>query len=496
MSGGFNALQALLARVRLPAGPRPASFRKTGKAFPRLALRAGFVSLILLALFQLQPKTTALQQVQERHELVVTGISGPTTFYQTSAGARGLQYELARLFAEDLGVKLVLRDAGNTDGVLNAIRYNQTDIAITGLASDDPRLSRLRTAAPYMAVSEQLVQRLNHPLPASFDDIGNARIGVMAGSSEAQRLHALTRWRSDIQLVELKGVDPLALMERVDSGDLDYVAINSNEFDARRALFPNVGVSLNLQDTSELAWAFLKTRDQSLFAAAQAFLAKKQADGSLGRLVAFYSQGDTFDPYSVRSFQRDIAQRLPRYQDLFQKSARKHGMDWHLLAAIAYQESRWQPAAVSPTGVQGMMMLTADTAMHMGVEDRTNVPQSIRGGAAYYQQIVNSLSPSVREPDRTWMALAAYNMGPAYIDRARRHALKAGDNADKWLVVSQHLRTMAQEARRSGRNIPVGQALTYVQQVRRYYDSLLLATSSSGSEDRVAINSSSKQITR
>lgn len=485
MSGGFTALIARLPRVRL----------QPGTMLPRIVLRAGVLSLLLLALFQLQPKTTALQQVQERGELVITGVSGPTTFYQTSAGARGLQYELARLFAEELGVKLVLEDAGSTDKVLNAIRYNQTDIAITGLSSDDARLSRLRTASPYMAVSEQLIQRLDRPLPASFDGIGAARIGVVAGSSEAERLKTLTRWRSDIQLIEFEGVDPLALLERVDNGDLDFVALNSNEFDARRTLFPNVGVALNLQDYSELAWAFLKTRDQSLYSAAQAFLARKQADGSLNRLVAFYSQGDTFDPYSIRSFQRDVAQRLPRYQSLFEKNAQKHGMDWRLLAAIAYQESRWQPSAVSPTGVQGMMMLTADTASFMGVEDRNNVPQSIRGGAAYYQQILAALPASVQEPDRTWMALAAYNMGPAYIDRARAHAFKAGDDGNKWMVVSRHLRTLAQEARSRGRVIPVGQALTYVQQVRRYYDALLLATSGSN-DQRVAMVSQRRQVTR
>ncbi|HEX6592465.1 MAG TPA: membrane-bound lytic murein transglycosylase MltF [Moraxellaceae bacterium] len=487
MSGGFMALKARLARVHRKA--------LSPKAQPRMLLRAGVLAALLLALFNLQPQSTALQQVQERGRLVVTGISGPTTFYQTSAGARGLQYELARLFAEDLGVKLVLEDAGSTNAVLNGIRRNQTDIAITGLASDDPRLARLRTAAPYMAVSEQLIQRLDRPLPQNFDAIGSARIGVLASSSEAQRLKTLARWRPDIAIIEFDGLDPLALMERVDNGELDYVALNSNEFDARRALYPNIGVALNLQDNSELAWAFLKTRDQSLFRAAQAFLARKQADGTLGRLVAFYSQGETFDPYSVRSFQRDIAQRLPRYQELFEKNAEKHHMDWRLLAAIAYQESRWQPMAVSPTGVQGMMMLTANTAQHMGVEDRTNVPQSIRGGAAYYQMILNSLPPSVQEPDRTWMALAAYNMGPAHIDRARAAAQKAGDDADKWMVVSRHLRDMAQQARRNGRNIPVGQALIYVQQVRRYYDALLLATSGSGDDQRVAMNTS-RQITR
>lgn len=480
MSSGFKARLAPLARV-------PRQLRRLFGRDSRL-LRAGVLSLLVLVLFQLQPQSTALQHVQERGQLLVSGVSGPTTFYQTSAGARGLQYELARLFAEDLGVKLVLEDAGTTPAVLDTIYRNQTDIAITGLASDDPRLARLRTAAPYMAVSEQLIQRLDRPLPASFDQIGAARIGVLASSSEARRLKAMTQWRPDIAVIAFEHSDALALMERLDQGELDYVALNSNEFDARRALYPNLGVALNLQENSELAWAFLKTRDQSLFLAAQAFLAKKQADGTLKRLLAFYSQGDTFDAYAGRSFQRDIAQRLPRYQHLFESNAAKHGMDWRLLAAIAYQESHWQADAVSPTGVTGMMMLTADTASHMGVADRRNVPQSIRGGAAYYQQILNNLSPSVREPDRTWMALAAYNMGPAHIERARHAAQKAGDDADKWLVVSRHLRKLEQEAKRQGRYMPVGQALVYVQQVRRYYDALLLATSGAGDVDRVASN--------
>jgi membrane-bound lytic murein transglycosylase F len=239
----------------------------------------------------------------------------------------------------------------------------------------------------------------------------------------------------------------------------------------------------------------VKTRDQTLFKAAQAFLARKQADGTLDRLVAFYSQGDTFDPYSVRSFQRDIAQTLPRYEALFRKNADAQDMDWRLLAAIAYQESRWQPTAISPTGVQGIMMLTRDTASHMGVADRTNARQSIEGGAGYYRQILERLPESVREPDRTWMALAAYNMGPAHIDRARRNAEKSGEDPDKWLTISRQLRLMAADARKQGRRIPVGQALVYVQQVRRYYDTLQLASTFS-SDVRVAMNQNERDITR
>ncbi len=463
MSGGFPALRTRILRplLRLP---------------PRHMVRAFMLSALVLALFQLQPQTNALQQVQVRGSLVLTGVSGPTTFTIASDGPRGLQYELARLFAEDLGVELELRDAGSPESALTEVQRNSADIAITGLSSDDPRLKRLRTGQPYMAVSEQLIQRLNRPLPASLDAIEGGRIGVIAGSSEALRLKSLTRWRPDLLVIEFEDTDPLFLLEQLQTGALDFVAMNSSEYDARRPLYPQTGVALNLQDNSELAWAFLKTRDQSLFRAAQDFLARLQRDGTLDRLVAFYSHDAGFEQHAGRNFQRDIAQRLPRYQPLFERQAARYGIDWRLLAAIGYQESKWQPDAISPTGVQGIMMLTRDTAASMGVVDRVDPQQSIAGGARYYRQILQSLPAEVREPDRTWMALAAYNMGPAHVERARKNAFAAGDDGNRWLVVSQHLRQLALDARRQGRRIPVGQALLYVQHVRRFHDALLMAS--------------------
>lgn len=456
---------------------------RTRPSFRRL-FRASLLALFLLAIIQVQPSNSLLQRIHSSGELVVTGVSGPTTFYQSTNGTRGLQYELARLFAEDLGVKLVLKDAQSSGAVLDNLKRNQTNIAITGLASNDSRLNRLRTSLPYLTVDEQLVQLGNRPVPQHFDDLENARIGALAGSSEAARLNELVRWRPDLSIIEFADADPMELLQRLEKGELDYVALNSSEFDARRQLFPQMVVSLNLQENSELAWAFVKTTDQSLYHAAQDFFARIQADGTLDHLIAFYGQGDTFNSYAIRSFQRDMAVRLPRYQRLFETNAEKQGMDWRLLAAISYQESHWQPEAVSYTGVQGIMQLTQDTADYFKA-DRNNVSDSIRAGASYFRMIRNDLPPSVREPDRTWMALASYNMGPAHINRARINAQKAGDDADKWHVVAQHLQRMGKEARAKGRTLAVGQALSYVQQVRRYYDSLLMA-SATNNDHRVA----------
>ena len=112
------------------------------------------------------------------------------------------------------------------------------------------------------------------------------------------------------------------------------------------------------------------------------------------------------------------------------------------------------------------MMLTKGTAAEMGIKNRDNPTQSIQAGAAYYQLMTQKFSDTVREPDRTWMALAAYNMGYGNIIKAQKITKKMGNDPNKWLDVSRHLRQLPRS----------GQALVYVQEVRRYYDALLLTT--------------------
>lgn len=460
----------------------------------RLALLISAAVALIVAIVVSQPylplsKQTALEKVQESGVLMISGTSGPTTFVAHNGQSRGFQYELARLFAEELGVKLILTDAGHPEKAITNIKKDDADIAITGMTSDDPRLEHVRTTKPYLEVSQQLVYRHEDAQPTQFDDIQNATIAAAAGSAAAQTLRQLARYRPDLHILEVPQTTPSALLDMVDSDKVDFVALNSQEFGARRALFPDLGVALNLQENATLSWAFVKNQDHSLYDAAQAFLNRVENDGTLDRLASFYGQGKTFDGIGVRVFQRDIAKRLPRYQNLFQEHAKKNNMDWLLLAAIAYQESKWEPNAVSPTGVRGIMMLTRDTAAYMNVADRVNPSQSIRGGAGYYRQMSERLPEDIREPDRTWMALASYNMGPGYIDRARKNTAAAGDDPTKWLDVSRHLREMANDARRKGRTVPpAGQALVYVQEVRRYYDALLMAQNGTETTERVAMN--------
>lgn len=172
--------------------------------------------------------------------------------------------------------------------------------------------------------------------------------------------------------------------------------------------------------------------------------------------------------------EQDIAAVLPRYRRSFEDSARRAGLDWRLLAAVGYQESRWDPAARSPTGVRGLMMLTVDTAEDLGV-DREDPAQSILGAGRLLADIYAALPPRIREPDRTAMALAAYNQGLGHLLDARDVADLRGGNPDRWDDVRAALPLLEQPdwiATTKYGYARGSEAVDFVERVRGYYTTL------------------------
>ena len=152
----------------------------------------------------------------------------------------------------------------------------------------------------------------------------------------------------------------------------------------------------------------------------------------------------------------------------------------------------WDPGAISPTGVKGLMMLTNDTARQMGISDRTDPAQSILAGADYLRHTHDRIPARIPEPSRTWMALAAYNVGFGHLEDARVLTQSQGGNPDNWQDVKQRLPMLANPAYagqlRYG-NARGGQAVIYVRHIRRYYDLLVWAENSRRRDDTlIALN--------
>ena len=167
---------------------------------------------------------------------------------------------------------------------------------------------------------------------------------------------------------------------------------------------------------------------------------------------------------------------MHHYRDYFVEAERATGIDWRLLAAIAYQESHWDPNAVSPTGVRGMMMLTEHTAETMEVEDRHDARSSILGGAHYFVRTRRKVPERIAEPDRSWLTVAAYNLGYGHVEDARILTQRQGGDPDRWNQVRQRLPLLSDKEwyERVQRGFAPGQtAVSYVDNVRRYYEILM-----------------------
>lgn len=180
---------------------------------------------------------------------------------------------------------------------------------------------------------------------------------------------------------------------------------------------------------------------------------------------------EALEPVEEIIFLRHVRTRLPRYLDAFKQEAQRHRISWPLLAAQAYQESRWNPGAVSPTGVRGLMMLTQNTSSALGIENRLDPDASISGGARHLARLLRRVPASILEPDRTWVALAAYNVGMGHIKDARRLAVRLGKDHDRWSDLEQVLPLLARK--KYYETLPHGYArgwepVVYVKRIRAF----------------------------
>jgi membrane-bound lytic murein transglycosylase F len=242
-----------------------------------------------------------------------------------------------------------------------------------------------------------------------------------------------------------------------------------------RNFLPNLFEALDLGQR-EIAWALPEWADEKLRADIEKYFAEAERTGLLKQLRERYfghvSRLEQADAMGILQKRTQVLPPLKKH--LFQAQLETE-IDWRLLAALAYQESQWDKWAVSPTGVRGIMMLTGDTADRMGVSDRLDPRASILGGARYLKLLKNELPERIPEPDRTWMALAAYNQGMGHLEDARRLAQRLGRNPDRWgelkevlplIARSQYLPYLRHGFARGG------EATILAENVRIYYDIL------------------------
>ena len=441
------------------------------------------IALLSVFLSTCSETPSVLGQVKTRGVLRVVTRFSPVTYYEGANGPAGAEYEMVRGLARELGVRLEIYATESFSGILPEVMHGKADLAAAALTVTEDRQSKVLFGTPYKTTSEHVIYKVGTPRPRKLDDIVGGAIEVLAGSSHVESLHKLRQQNPDLTWLENSDTEVEDLLFRVSSGELSYTVADTLEFNVTRNYHPDIRIGMDLDNNHDMAWAFRKSDDHSLLDAANAYLFKIHENGSLARVEErYFGHTRRFDYVGTRSFLRDIDQKLPSYRYLFEQVASEHDLDWRLLAAVSYQESHWNPGARSPTGVRGLMMLTLATAKQMKVKDRRDPQQSIRGGARYLERVKSKIPVRIPEPDRTWLALAAYNVGWAHLEDARIITEMRGENPDSWRAVKESLPLLTQKQwyKQVKRGYARGwEPVRYVENVRSYLDILKWKTATS-----------------
>ncbi len=408
-------------------------------------------------------------------ELVVLTRVGATTYsFEESQGATGFDYDLVRLLAQDLGMQSRIVVAASDSDILNRLKNGEGHLAAAWqIPVDDPQI---QSSKPYFESHNVLVTH-EASLPVSnVEQLAHKTIHVVAGSRQEAALREVKKHLPDLVIAATSRRSELDLMEGVATRRYEATLVNNAEFDIGSNFYPELQESLQIGPVRPIVWLFAPGVDADLIARANDFLDRIKKNGELNRLKDRYfghvdrlTQSD-----SVRFIER-LHTILPVYRSLFQSAQTNTGIDWRLLAALAYQESQWEPLATSVTGVRGIMMLTEETADLLGVTNRLDAGQSILAGAQYLSDLRDALPASVDEPDRLWLALSAYNLGLGHLNAARAIAKTLKTNPDSWYEMKKVLPLLSKPQYYShlkagkGRG---GEAVIMTENIRVYSDIL------------------------
>jgi membrane-bound lytic murein transglycosylase F len=376
----------------------------------------------------------------------VATLNSPTTYFIGTEGPEGLEYELAERFATSLGVKLVIVTAPDPAGLRDAIKDDRADLAAAQLSWSSLWRDIALHSKSYSDSPLFWVYNRNTPRPRTPAEIAKLKMVILEDSAESNYLESRARnefagykWTV---LPRSLGLDPLEL---VNSGRADVTLMDGRKFAALRVIHPDVDVAFPLPQQRPLYWMVRKD-GRDLLEATNRFLAVEREATRIPTLsIEKLSAPPRLPTANARQLTIDLESRLLELRPYFEDAAVESGLPWTLLAAVGYQESMWRADARSPHGAQGLMMIMPRTARSLGLTNPFDARKNILAGARYLAELRGRIPGRIDEPDRTWMAIAAYNIGLGHLEDARVLTARQGGNPDLWVAVRARLTLLEKE---------------------------------------------------
>ena len=415
----------------------------------------------------------------------------PTSYYWQDNRATGFDYQLLQSFANRTQTRIEIIPVSTAAEAIDLLKEGKVDMAAGALGATQMYEEHFEMSKPYYRSEQYMIYRYPDTKPQHFGEISLSDIDVGANPNHIALLEKLSREHSEGSIDAELSVKPddtkndlwylhpdtpsYELIEMVDLGLIRYALADAHELSATHLLYPYVKIAFKVSEEVPIAWLFNREPAQAssphLVHLANDLFSEMQESGELDRITKSHPGHLELLPYADKlTFIESAYRKLSKHRRYFQMAADRYHLDWKFLAAVAYQESHWDPLAVSPTGVKGIMMLTKEIAQQYEVHDRSDAYQSIMGGSKHLNELISKIPAEIPTPDRMWMALVAYLAGYGHLEDAFRLTRQRGATINSWIEVGHSLRLLQKPEwyLKSKYGKPNDNVVIYINNIRNY----------------------------
>ena len=415
-----------------------------------------------------------LQKIQKTGVITVATRNSAHCYYLYRDQPMGFEYELARAFADYLGVRLQVKVVDQWSDMVAALDNGSAAFIAASMPITPKRQTQVSFSDGYMEVAQRIITHRKNSSIKQAADLSGKTIDVRRGTAYQQRLLELQNQGIDLAIRLHEDLPVEELIQKVADGEIDFTIANSNIILINRRNFPGAVSTGSINDGVRLAWA-VYPKSKKLLQQINAFLSLIIKSGKFEEIYnKYYGDIEDFDYVDLEAFHRRVKNKLSRYSPFIKAAAKKNGFDWRLIAAQIYQESHLNPWAKSQADARGLMQILPSTAKDLGIADLFDPVQNINAGVQHLKDLYDHFDDAQGE-DRLLIALAAYNIGQGHIYDARELAKKRGLDPSKWESLSKTLPLL--QYRKYYMNTQYGfcrgnEPIRYIKQILIYYDVL------------------------
>jgi len=420
-----------------------------------------------------------LADIKQRKVLRVLTRNNAATYFLWRGQLMGFEYELAREFAKNLGVRLEMIIAPTRSDLKQWLRDGKGDVIAASMTIPQTGAPPgIKYSRPYHHVSEVVVTRADDDKLETIDDLSGRKISVRSSSSYWNTLNSYLSKGSTFKLVAApESMETENIIAKVARGDYDLTVSDSHILDIELTWRDDIKGALNIGSDASHGWV---VRDDSpeLLKAIDQFM-KKEYKGLFYNLTRrkYFEQPRTIKQRLEQRAESLKKGQLSPYDAIIKSHSNQYDFDWRMVVAQMFQESRFDPQAKSWAGALGLMQVMPRTAKELGIDRLHNPEQSVKAGVKYLDWLRDRFEPELAVSDRMWFVLAAYNAGVGHVRDARRLAKQKGWEANRWfgnveramLLLSK--RKYAKAARHG--YVRGAEPVKYVREISNRYDAYL-----------------------